>query len=406
MGRLVDAARRFATTSGGSLGGVTAGRSLPAVHAGAGTVALARRPSMAVATPAFGFGPPLAPFTFEGDPLGYYDRAAAMSLPTISRARDLIVSAVSALPFTYWSVDWTADPPVERRLPPPSWFTRPDPNRTRQWLLAWTVDDLYFYERAHWLITSRHAAPGYWPSTFRRIAPGGLEPSNDGRTVTVDDEYGRKTYPAGDVIEFLSPIEGLLSNGARAISIALQLDASANRFAACEVPNGVLEEQEGSEDLTDDELYAMAERFAAARQLNSTAAVNKYVRYREIPVDADAMQLVQGREYQSLELSRLGNVPPYLAGAPAGTGMTYLNGQQSRQDLIDFGAAPFIGCIEQTLSGPNVTPRGNAVRLDLNAWLRNPFTTSSSGERSPNDMQIAGDDTVGDGTDAPVEVPL
>lgn len=385
---------RLATSAGGTLGRppIRAAAVASPIAAGAGRVALARRPSMAVAAPALGFGPPLEPFTFDGYAAPWYDRTAAMSLPTISRCRDLIVSAVSALPFTAWTVDLTATPAVDRQTPPPSWSTRPDPNRTRQWLLAWTVDDLLFYERAHWLITSRVAATsGSWPATFRRVPPGSLEPSNDGKTVTVDDEYGRAAYPAGDVVEFLSPIEGLLSNGARAISIALQLDAAADRFASCEVPNGVLEEQEGSEDLTDDELYEMAARFADARRLNTTAAVNKYVRYREIPVDASAMQLVEGREYQALELSRLGNVPPYLAGAPAGTGMTYLNGQQSRQDLIDFGAAPFIGCLEQTLSGPNVTPRGTAIRLDLNAWLRNPFTTPAQGQPSPNDMEIAGD---------------
>ena len=37
------------------------------------------------------------------------------------------------------------------------------------------------------------------------------------------------------------------------------------------------------------------------------------------------MQLVEGRTYQALELARLANVPPYLVGAPAGTGMTYQN---------------------------------------------------------------------------------
>jgi hypothetical protein len=117
------------------------------------------------------------------------------------------------------------------------------------------------------------------------------------------------------------------------------------------------------------------------------------------------MQLVEGRTYQALEMARLSNIPPYLVGAPAGTGMTYLNGQQARQDLVDFGAAPYVACIEQTLSGPNVTPRGTLVRLDLNVWLRNPFTTPT--DSSPNDLQIRDNDTTA--TDpaapAPAEVP-
>jgi hypothetical protein len=69
--------------------------------------------------------------------------------------------------------------------------------------------------------------------------------------------------------------------------------------------------------------------------------------------------------------------------------MTYQNGQQARQDLIDFGAVNYVGCIEQTLSGPNITPRGTFIRLDLNAYLRNPFTGAPGASPSPNDAQIA-----------------
>jgi phage portal protein BeeE len=101
------------------------------------------------------------------------------------------------------------------------------------------------------------------------------------------------------------------------------------------------------------------------------------------------MQLVEGRTYQALELARLANIPPYLVGAPAGTGMTYQNAEQARSDLIDYGALPYIGCIEQTLSGPNVTPAGTSIRLETNAWLRSPFTGDPAGAPSPNDMQIA-----------------
>jgi phage portal protein BeeE len=368
---------------------VTADSAGPAVTAAAGRVALAGRPSSRATVP-WGLGPPLQPVEWDGVGSLWFDRDAAMSLPTISRCRDLICSAGAALPFTLWTVDASRIPVVEQQIPGCSWFQRPDPNRTRQWLLAWTIDDLLFYERAHWLVTDRYATT--FPSSFERIAPGNLEVRDDQTAVVTDDHGRQRTVPARDVIEFLSPIEGLLSNGVRPISIALQLDAAADRFAGTELPTGVLQEQEGSEDMDSDELAEQADRFTAARLSNTTAALNKYLRYESIDVDASKMQLVEARTYQALELARLGNTPPYLVGAPAGTGMTYQNGQQARTDLIDFGAGPYIGCIEQTLSGPNVTPRGQSVRLDLNAWLRNPFVTTGDGaaaEESPNDMQIA-----------------
>jgi hypothetical protein len=49
---------------------------------------------------------------------------------------------------------------------------------------------------------------------------------------------------------------------------------------------------------------------------------------------------------------------------------------------------PYLNCIEQTLSGPNVTPRGTFIRLDVDAWLRNPYV---QGTPSGSDVQIAVD---------------
>jgi hypothetical protein len=357
-----------------------------AVHAAAGRVALAQRGPTARLPLAVG-GENLVPVTPFTDPYStLWGRDAAMSLPTVKRARDLICTAVGALPITGWTIDYSAAPAVEQQVPIRSWMQRPDPSRTRQWMLAWTVDDLFFYGCAHWQIRDRYADT--FPSRFERVLPGDLMVDERTGTVTVT---GSEVDPV-DVVEFLSPIDGLLDAGYRAVSIALQLDDAADRFAGTEVPAGWLQEQDGGEDLSSSELAEQARTFAQARRENTTAAVGKYFRYEEASYDASRMQLVEGRTYQALELARLGNVPPYLVGAPAGTGMTYLNAEQAKADLIDFGALPYIGTIEQTLSGPNVLPRGNFVRLDLNAWLRNPFTTTGpagTAEPSPNDMQVA-----------------
>ena len=194
-----------------------------------------------------------------------------------------------------------------------------------------------------------------------------------------------------DIVEFCSPNEGVLVNGWRAISIAWQLDDAADRFASTELPTGVLEEQAGGEDLSAAALAELADQFSAARRSNSIAATNKYLKYREVQNSASAMQLVEGRQYQALELARLTDVPAYLIGAPTGTGMTYQNAAQARGDLIDFGALPYIGCIEQTCSGPNVTPSTQHVKLDVDAWLRSPFTGEAPGATPP----AAADPTAG-----------
>jgi phage portal protein BeeE len=131
----------------------------------------------------------------------------------------------------------------------------------------------------------------------------------------------------------------------------------------------------------------MASDFQAARLQRTTAALNPYLEWHESTMDPTRLQLVEARQFQALELARLSNVPAYLVGAPTGTGMTYQNATQARSDLIDFGAMPYLQCIEQTLSGDNVCPRNSFVRFDLNAWLRNP--TVPNNNATPNDAQIA-----------------
>ena len=105
-------------------------------------------------------------------------------------------------------------------------------------------------------------------------------------------------------------------------------------------------------------------------------------------MDPSRLQLVEARKHQAVELARIANVPAYYVDAPlSGSGMTYTNSAQARADLIDFAALPYIAAIEQTLCGPNVTPNGQAVRLDVNAWLRNPYTPNDNA--SPTDLEIA-----------------
>lgn len=327
----------------------------------------------------YGRGLNLEPFTFPTDWIGVWSREAAMSMPTISRARDLLCSLVGSLPLQLLSLtfDPGAGATIERVLPPPPWLGRPDPLRTRNWMLAWTTDDLLFEGRAYWRVTARYA-DGF-PRLFERMPAGevGVDASGEVRWRT-------DPVPPLDVIEFLSPIEALLVVGGRAMRTALELDLSAERYARLETPAGWLQEVAGGEPSDGKYLSEQASAFASARHANSIAALNNLFEYHESSLDPDKLQLTAGRQYQALELARVANVPPYLVGAPSGTGMTYQNAQQARGDLVDFGAMPYVNCIEQTLSGPNVVPNGQAVRLDVNAWLRSPLTT---GTPSPNDLE-------------------
>jgi phage portal protein BeeE len=299
-----------------------------------------------------------------------FDRSLAIQIPTVSRARDLICSMVSCLEIRQYARQWVDEDYVDIELPDDTWFQQPDPNVTRNFIMSWTVDDLMFYGRAFWIITSR-LGNGF-PNAFTWVPASNVQTRDQAgpqyfgpsRNITFN---GFELNP-NDVVQFISPIQGVLTMGARAIRTNLNLDTSAERFAKNQTPAGVLKQTEG-EPLSGEELSEMAAAFAAARNNNAIAALNQYVEWKESMMDPSKLQLTEARTYQALEMARVANIPPYLVGAPTGGGMTYANAQQARQDLYLFGAKPFIECINQTLSMNNVTPRGRYIYLDVDAYL-------------------------------------
>ena len=299
-----------------------------------------------------------------------FDRTTALRNPTISRARDLICGMIGCLEITQYGRQWDGEDYEYINLPPDAWFQNPDPNVTRNFIMSFCADDLMFYGRAFWVVTERNAAG--FPSAFTWI------PAAD---VTTFDQAGpqwwgpsSQIYFQGiqldtkDVVQFLSPIPALLFTGSRAINTATRLDAAAERFATMEVPAGYLK-QTGGEPMSGQELADLAAAWSEARLTSSVAALNEYVEWKESNIDPSKMELVSARTYQALELSRVANIPPYLVGAPTGSGMTYQNAQQARQDLYLFGAKPYIDCIEQTLSLNHITPRGRYIELDVDSYL-------------------------------------
>ena len=66
------------------------------------------------------------------------------------------------------------------------------------------------------------------------------------------------------------------------------------------------------------ELADLAAAFNAARETNQTAALNEYVSYTETQTSPDKMLLIDSAEFQAMEMARLCNIPPYLAGISVG----------------------------------------------------------------------------------------
>ena len=322
----------------------------------------------------FGYNANQAGVNLIGQYYTYYEgdaRNRAMSVPTLARGRDLIASVAASTPLQMYNEIWDADSGEMEKvyIAPRSWLRQPDPAIPYATLMSWTIDDLFFYGRAFWYISTR-TADGF-PASFTRL-PAATVTTRD-QTPPVWFAPSNQVYFQGgqinseDLVQFIGPVQGVIYQSEQAVATALRLEGARYRNANSTIPSGVLK-QTGGEPLSGSELADIAAAFNLARENNQTAALNEFLDYQANENTPDKMLLIESSNYQALEMCRLANIPPYLAGVNVGS-YSYQNSRSSREDLYLFGARLYLECIAQTLSMNNVLPRGTFVEFDIDDYL-------------------------------------
>jgi phage portal protein BeeE len=277
------------------------------------------------------------------------------------------------MPLKMYGERWNEEEGEMEEIPlaPRSWLRQPDPTVTYPFLMAWTFDDLLHYGKAYWYITAR-TQDGF-PSAFTRIPAGSVTtpdvPGNIPFGPSKEVMFAGNFLKTDDVVQFLAPTQGLLYTGNRAISTALKLQQSADRFAVNEIAAGWLQQTDASEPMSAEDLSELAAAWRNARQVGAIGALNSVVTFKEFTSDPNSLQLVESRQFQALELSRATGIPPYLLGIGVPGSFTYSNAQQARQDLYLFGCKQYLDAIEQTLSMNQILPRGRYVAFDVEDYL-------------------------------------
>lgn len=294
----------------------------------------------------------------------------ALQNPVINRAHAMLSSMIGALEIKHYTKQWTGEEYEEIYLPNEPWMDRPDPNNTANFFWANMFSDLYFWGRCFAWINTRSAADGR-PTSFQWLPAAMIQTVDQAGpqyfSVSKQIRFNGIDLDYKDVVQVLSPIMGLIWAGQPALNIAERLDKSAERFAQNEIAAGYLQ-QRGGEPMSSSELHDLANSWAESRHYNSIGALNEFVEFVEFKADPSKLQLVEGRQYQDLCLSRLASIPPYLLGISV-AGMTYANAQQARQDLYLFGAKPYIDALEQSFSLDTVLPRGRYIEFDVEDYI-------------------------------------
>jgi hypothetical protein len=78
-------------------------------------------------------------------------RQKCMSIPTVSRARDLMASVLGCMSLKMYSELWNGNEMEKIPLAPRTWLRRIDPAVPNNFLLSFLFDDLFFLEEASFM---------------------------------------------------------------------------------------------------------------------------------------------------------------------------------------------------------------------------------------------------------------
>ena len=314
-------------------------------------------------------------------------RNQLMTIPAVSRCRDLLASVIACMPLRAYNMSWDGERMVKNYIAPRSWMRQPDPQNTYAHFFSWVFDDLYMFGRSVIHITSR-TSDGF-PASFQRLPVGSITTTD--QTGPVWFAPSNQVYFNGveldtrDLLQILSPTTGLVYTSVSAVETALKVEAARNRNASSSIPAGILK-QTGGEPLSAQELADLAAAFNAARATNQTAALNEFLSYEATTMSPDKMLLIESANYSALEMARLGNVPPYLVGVSTGS-YSYQSSQQARADLYIFGVKLYAEAIAEAFSMNSILPIGTYVEFDAENYLAENYLADQAEEPQENTQE-------------------
>lgn len=284
-------------------------------------------------------------------------RAEAMSLPSVTVARGLILGELAGRPLRALRGQELLDPQ-------PTWLYRTDTDLPPWHRMAHTLDDLIFYGHSLWVV-NRGADNQIVDAV--RVPFDRWEIDNDG-VILVDG----LAADANSVIYFPGPFEGLLNVAARTIRGAVDLEASWAGRARTPSPAIILEEKEDN-GMTQEEASQYVKAVAAARRdPDGTVMFVPYALNARLEGATSTDLMIEARNAIKLDIANFLNLPTAMLDAALPKASLNYETQEGRTeqfiDRLPYWTEP----IEARLSMDDVCPRGQRIRFDLSPHSNRP----------------------------------
>jgi hypothetical protein len=299
-------------------------------------------------------------------------RSAALSVPAVLKARNMIAGIASTFPIHVYDRDYNVD---ERN----TIVHDAHSEITDTAIYAATIEDLLFEAKSYWRVTRQiesFPVEGHHLS-IKAVSQHSIlgmpsEVLSDDLSFTVRDPIfvDGMPVPRREIIRFISPNPPLLVHAARAIRTILLLDGAAEIAANEPVPLGYFTDAEDADPLDDTEITDLLNDWQAARAKHAWAYVPNSLKAATLAWNPEQLQLNEARQHAVLEIARAVGLDPMDMGVDTTSSHTYQNVEQRRFDLVDLVHSPYLTAIEQRLSKNDVLPRGIHARFDVSGFLR------------------------------------
>lgn len=288
------------------------------------------------------------------------NRAEAMQIPAIAKARALIIGTLARQPLAKFQ--------GETRVDAEPWMYRTNGAVPPQTRMAWTLDDLIFYGQSLWGVErgARGEVLDAWriPIEEWEVTPD-LEVRVQGQQATADQ-----------VIFFSGPQDGLLEMAKNGIRAAKDMEGAWAQRVRSPLPMVVLKGKDSTLTLDEDEIAGLLRDWEKARQQGGTAYLPPELDL-ETPGTVTSDLFIEGRNASRLDVANWLCIPAaLLEGSTATASLTYSTQEGHRNELVDYSLAFWATPIEARLSMDDVVPRGSRVAFDL-TYFAHPTTPAS-----------------------------
>jgi len=294
-------------------------------------------------------------------------RAEAISIPAVSKARNLLVATVAKFPLTAARYDRATSTDTDTTADHP-WLYRTNNAVTPYERMACTIDDAVFYGCSLWLLDrgdrdSDGRRPilnaGYCPWDWWRV-------DERGRILVRPEGTATERVMQADEVMFINfPFEGLLNVARRTLRGARDLERAWTGRSLNPVPVIDLHRTEDVE-LNDDEVAQLVQDWATART-NPNGAIGSTPAGIDLRVHGDTPVelMIEGRNAVRTDVGSFLNVRVAMLDGTIGVdSLTYTTKDGERNAFFEFDLPFWTDPIEARMSLDDIVPRGQRVRFE------------------------------------------